>query len=250
MLFGVFQQLAAQLTRQKDGANLALEGDFRLPGPGRLHGEVFDLADPDAGGADGLDQQGQPRFPPGPCRGGEGVVVGPGQVPAFVPEHPPLESEELDPAVLPAQEAEQAVEGGQRPVDGGGGAPQLHQMGLPLQGLCLRERTPAQPAGKGPDVPEIFFDGGRAFLLQPKVIRVRLKLFGCQTVFIHAGTSLKHQNITILRVRQSGGGRSRRHPPGSCFFPQKNREGSEGHPSFFLEEPKNFYRFFKKRGIQ
>ena len=59
-----------------------------------------------------------------------------------------------------------------------------------------------------------------------------------------------------VAIRYTGGGRG--HPESgsdstggdSCFFLQKTREGGETHPSFFLEEPKNFYRFFQKPEIQ
>ena len=57
LLFGVFQQLAAQLAGDEDGADLAFQGDLRPARSGRLHGNILHLADPDAGGADGLHQQ-------------------------------------------------------------------------------------------------------------------------------------------------------------------------------------------------
>ena len=120
MLFGVFQQLAAQLAGDEDGADLAFQGDLRPARSGRLHGNILHLADPDAGGADGLHQQCQPRFVLRLCRSGEGVVVGPGQVPAVIPEHSPLDLEKLHPAVPEAQKVQQTVQGGEHGIDAAG----------------------------------------------------------------------------------------------------------------------------------
>lgn len=121
LLFGVFQQLAAQLVGDQDGADLTFQGDLCPPCFRRLHGEVAHLADPDSGGTDGLHQQGQPLFALCPRRGGEGIAVSSGQLSGLVPEQPPLDLEKFGAAVLPAQKAEQAVEGSQRSVDRGRG---------------------------------------------------------------------------------------------------------------------------------
>lgn len=185
LLFGVFQQLAAQLAGDEDGADLAFQGDLRPARSGRLHGNILHLADPDAGGADGLHQQSQPRFVLRLCRSGEGVVVGPGQVPAVIPEHPPLDLEKLHPAVPEAQKVQQTVQGGEHGIDAGGGVAPLHQMGLPRRRPFLGDLPPLQPAGEGPDVPQIFLYGGGAFFFQPKMVRIRLDVFQCWSVFAH-----------------------------------------------------------------
>ena len=68
LLPGVLQQLLAQLPGDEDGADFTLQ---RHLGPAQgdgLHGDIPDLGDPDAGGADGLQQQGQPP----PVHGGGG----------------------------------------------------------------------------------------------------------------------------------------------------------------------------------
>ena len=54
LLSGVFEKLPAQLAGEHDDPDLPLEGDLRPALPRRLHGDILNLADPDAGGADGL----------------------------------------------------------------------------------------------------------------------------------------------------------------------------------------------------
>ena len=53
LLFGVLQQLATQLIREKDGADLAFQGDLRPPRFGGFHRDIPHLGHPDASGADG-----------------------------------------------------------------------------------------------------------------------------------------------------------------------------------------------------
>ena len=94
LFFGVLQQLPAQLARQQDGADFALQAHLRPAPPGRLHGEVAHLAHPDAGGADGLQQQGQPLPAQGPGRVQQAAVLRPRQLPAGVPEQLALDAVE------------------------------------------------------------------------------------------------------------------------------------------------------------
>ena len=107
---GVFQKLAAELPRQQDGPELALEGDGSLSCPGSLYGDVPHLRHPDASGADGLDEEGQAV--PAQGLGGfhQAGVVFSGQVSGGAAEHSALDAEVLDLAVGPAQKCEEAVE--------------------------------------------------------------------------------------------------------------------------------------------
>lgn len=56
----IVQELAPQPGRYQYGAYLALEGDLGLSPPGRLDGDISQLADADAGGTDGLHHQREP----------------------------------------------------------------------------------------------------------------------------------------------------------------------------------------------
>ena len=60
LLFRVFQQPPAQLSRQQDGADLSLQRDGGTAFLCRLHGDIAHLADSDAGGADCFHDQRNP----------------------------------------------------------------------------------------------------------------------------------------------------------------------------------------------
>lgn len=86
---GVFEELAAELARQQDGPDLALQGDFGPSPVHGLHGDIAHLGHPDSGAANGFQQQRQPF----PALGAGGLqqaeVLRPRQLPAVVPEQPP-----------------------------------------------------------------------------------------------------------------------------------------------------------------
>ena len=56
LFLGVLEQFAAQLGREENDPNFALQGDLRLAFPCGLHGDILDLAYPDSGGSDGFYQ--------------------------------------------------------------------------------------------------------------------------------------------------------------------------------------------------
>lgn len=117
LLFGVFHQLAAQPAGEQNGAQLALEGDIRLSPLSGFHSYVFHLTHPDARGANGFQQQGGDVFSLCLCCSYQFLIVLPCQVPGGLPEHLPLDLQELGPAILPAQEMKQTVEGRELNID-------------------------------------------------------------------------------------------------------------------------------------
>lgn len=97
-----------------------------------LHGEGLHPGRPDAGGADGIHQQGQP-------------------LPAVLPEQLALDLQGRYPAVPPAGKAEQAVQAQQHGVDGAGLAA-LGDQGLFPAGrspLCHGPPSPARRQRRG-----------------------------------------------------------------------------------------------------
>ena len=74
MFSGVFQQLFAQLSRQQNRANFALQRDGGAASPNSLHRDVPHLAHSDARGADGLHDEGDP-LPTQAERGGDQLLV-------------------------------------------------------------------------------------------------------------------------------------------------------------------------------
>ena len=161
MLPGEFEQLPAELAGKQDGPDLALEGDVHPSVLGGLYGDIPHLGDADAGSADSFQQKRQPfgRRRPQPFE------VALGQVPGGIPEGAALELEELHTAVLPAQEAEQAVDSGDFSVNGGRREALGEKMRLPFCGQLSGDRFAVQPGDKGSDIPQVFLDGGRGTLL-------------------------------------------------------------------------------------
>ena len=100
---GILQQLPAQSAGNENGTDLALQGDLRSSLPGGLRSDIPHLADPDAGGTDGLLQQSKALLPPGPGVGEQAVVLLTGQFPAVLPEQAVLELQELHAACILAQ---------------------------------------------------------------------------------------------------------------------------------------------------
>ena len=183
LLPGVLQQLPAQLAGQQDGADLALQADHGPACQGGFHREIADLADPDAGGADGLQQQGQPLPAQGAGGAQQAVVLLPGQVPAVIPEQPPLDAQRADPQLRPAQKGEEAVQCRQLGVDGGRGLSAGQQGGLPGSRRILGEGALSQPGGKGRHVPAVLLHGAGALLLPAQLVPECLHLrFGDRRV--------------------------------------------------------------------
>ena len=100
LLLGIFEQLAAEFPRQQDHADFAFEGDFGLALPHGFHCDIADFADPDAGGPDGLHQQAQPLPAQTASRVQQALIIGFCQLPAGIPEQPPLDFQEFHPAVV------------------------------------------------------------------------------------------------------------------------------------------------------
>lgn len=159
--FCVIQQQPFQLPRHQDPPGFALAPDGNLPGAHRFHGEVFQLRDPDAGGADGLQDQIQPGLLPG--RGQQPQIVFFGQLPVFPAVGLPLAPQDLYLAVLPAQEGQQAVHACQHGVYRPEGIIFLHKLLLVGDHQLLGHRFSCGVGGKGSRVPEIFLHRGGAF---------------------------------------------------------------------------------------
>ena len=172
LLPGELQQLPAQLPRQQDGADLPLQPHLRPAAAGGLHREVAHLRDPDAGGADGLHEKLQPL--PAPGLGGlhQPPVLLAGQLPLPVPEDAPLHPQKFHPALLPAQEAEESVEGGELGVDRGGREPAGQQVFPPARRPLPRHRAAAHERREGPHVPQVLLHRRRGALLLPQRLGV------------------------------------------------------------------------------
>ena len=92
-------------------------------------------------------------------------VFRPHQLTVLFPEGLPLGTEEPDSAILPAQEFQQAVDGGQQGVDGGGSVARLQKMLPPPGRGILRQLPLSQPGSELPAAPEVLPDGPGGALL-------------------------------------------------------------------------------------
>lgn len=181
VFFGELEQLPAQLSGQEDRADLPLQRDIGPTRPRGLHGDVPDLGHPDAGSADGLQQQ---LHLTGGRRHQAGVIAA-GEIAGGVPEGAALELQEPDPAAVPAQEVEQSVDGGESGVDGSRGKALVQQMGLPLGGSFPGHRPAIQPCQKRAGGVSVFLDrsGGALLLLQQRSII--FNVCACQDAVFH-----------------------------------------------------------------
>ena len=175
-----------------------LKGDIRLTGTGGLHSDIAHLADPDAGGADGLHDQGQAV----PAQGAGGVqqalVLLAAQLPLLALKESALHPQGADTTVLQADETEKGVEGGQHGVDGGGAVAGADQVGLPACDCLPAHRRPRQPLQKGPCVPQVLLHCPRAPLLLRQPPGKGRQMFLGHMVIFHTETPLFFQCGTIL----------------------------------------------------
>lgn len=160
---GIPQQPAAEFARKQDGANLTFQRNGGRSRLGGLHRDIGHLADPDAGGADGLHQQGQALPAQGPGRLHQAAVILPAQLPLRVLKATALDPQGLDPAFLPPHGRKEAVDTRQYGVDRCGGMA-ASKMRLP-SGRPAPAGSSAAPRGKGPDAAEVICDGPLAVLL-------------------------------------------------------------------------------------
>ena len=130
-----------------------------------LHGDILHLRNTDAGGTDGFHQKSQTLLPMLRRCVEKTLVFRPRQLTVLLPEGLPLGTEEPDSAILPAQEFQQAVDGGQHGVDGGGGVARLQKMLPPPGRGILRQLPLSQPGSELPAVPEVLPDGPGGALL-------------------------------------------------------------------------------------
>ncbi len=170
-LLSIAPQLLPQGRGQEDSPGLSLAGHHSFPADSRLHGDIGHLADPDAGGADGLDQQGQPFALLFLCRPHKTPVLLPAQFPLFRAVDLFLDPERPDTAVAESPEPQKPVDRRQVRIGAGGGIafPQFplvvqHQRLIDLPSLGVRHESP--------DGMQVFLYGGRALFRFQKSLPV------------------------------------------------------------------------------
>ena len=198
----VCSQQAAQLVREKDGTPLALVGDLRPARLHGLHGDTFQLAHPDAGGADGLQDQSEAPVAVQLRRPDQPDVLAPGQLPALVTERRLLNVQQLHGALPPAHEAQKAVDSGDHAVDRGRGVA-LGQFLLPADQGGLGNGPLRQMAAQGLQVPDVLFNGAVRPLILPQMKDIAAEQAGGEFVafWFHSGISFGVQISLLYRIR-------------------------------------------------
>ena len=115
---GVFLQLPAQLSRNQDGADLTLQADFGPPRLGGFHRDIPHLGNPNAGGADGFHQQGQPGLAHIVRSFQQPGVISLGQLPVRSAKQSALDAQIFHAARVSTQKLEKLVQSRQFGVDG------------------------------------------------------------------------------------------------------------------------------------
>lgn len=166
-VFCVLQELTAQLPRQQHRPGLALAADSDLPLRHRLRCEIAQLGYPDAGGADGLENQLQPGISPGGFQKPE--ILLPAQLLLLPAVGLVLAPQILHPAVRPSQKGHEAIEGCQHRIDRAQ-AVALLQLLLIGQGQFLGQVPSGGITQKRRRIPQILLQSGAALLLPDQVV--------------------------------------------------------------------------------
>ena len=170
LLFGVLLQFAAQPVGEQDGPNLALQRNLRYARPNCLYGDVLQLAHPDTGGTDGLQDQLHPQVALLMGRLDQALVLLLGQIFFGFAKHLPLELQILHLAILPAHADEKLVHRRQHGVHRDRAITGLGQRRLPLHGQLFGDCPAIRPFCKPGQGAEVGFDGGFFPLVVAQVV--------------------------------------------------------------------------------
>lgn len=172
----VAAKLALECAGEKDGADLSFEGDVGAAVGEGFCGDMAKLADADACGADGFDDESELVLADAIGSADESVVVVEAEGTVAVAKEGALDAQIFDAAVCDICEAKIAVEGGEHGVDGTWGVAFFLEMGAPGEDVCFAERALIQPEGKAAQATQIFFCGGSAALFLNEPVGVIRKL--------------------------------------------------------------------------
>lgn len=169
-------KLALECAGEEDGADLSFEGDVGAAVGEGFCGDMAELADADACGADGFDDEGELVLPGAVGGADESVVVVEAEGAVAVAKEGALDAQIFDAAVCDICKAKIAVEGGEHGVNGAWGVAFFLEMGAPGEDVCFAERAVVQPEGKAAQAAQIFFCGGGAALFLDEPVGVIRKL--------------------------------------------------------------------------
>lgn len=172
----VAAKLALECAGEKDGTDLSFEGDVGADVGEGFCGDMAKLADADACGADGFDDESELVLADAIGSADESVVVVEAEGAVAVAKEGALNTQIFDAAVCDICETKIAVEGGEHGVDGTWGVAFFLEMGAPGEDVCFAERALIQPEGKAAQATQIFFRRGSAALFLNEPVGVIRKL--------------------------------------------------------------------------
>ena len=160
----VAAKLALECAGEEDGTDFSFEGDVGAAIGEGFCGDMAELADADAGGADGFDDEGELVLAGAVSGADESVVVVEAEGAVAVAKEGALDAQIFDAAVCNICETKIAVESGEHGVNGTWGVAFFLEMGAPGEDVCFAEWAVVQPEGKAAQTAQIFFCGGVAAL--------------------------------------------------------------------------------------
>ena len=176
----IFADVAAKLALERagkeDGTDLSFEGDVGAAVGEGFCGDMAELADADACGADGFDDESELVLADAIGSADESVIVVEAEGTVAVAKEGALNTQIFDAAVCDICETKIAVEGGEHGADGTWGVAFFLEMGAPGEDVCFAERALIQPEGKAAQATQIFFCGGSAALFLNEPVGVIRKL--------------------------------------------------------------------------
>lgn len=185
----------AELGRDEDGADLSFEMDIGAAARNGFGGDGGKLADADACGADGLNDEGD--APPATrTRDAQEFLIFPAAEGAVVvAEKLALHAQIAHAAVIPFAIAEITVERCEHAVDGGWQIAALEEMVFPAADADFVDGCTIEPGGKGAKMAQVVGDGAGAALFALQIIDVVLKIVWHGILCVHNGSSNDYVHV-------------------------------------------------------
>ena len=166
----------SQLPHDKHRAGFAFAAHHCLAAFGRFHGDELQFADPDAGAADGLQDEVQPFVVPTLRRFAKSGVFRFGQFLFFGTVDLLLQLQGFYPQVMPAKKHKQTVHAGQHGINAPHGVMLLQVLLVSNDGfLCDRSFYVLR---KCLDIPNVFLNGCYTPFLQNQMLSESGNIFG------------------------------------------------------------------------
>ncbi len=192
---GIVGEFFAELGRDEDGADLSFEMDISAAARDGFGGDGGKLADADACGADGLNDESD--APPATrTRGAQEFLIFPAAEGAVVvAEKLALHAQIAHAAVIPFAIAEITVERCEHAVDGGWQIAALEEMVFPAADADFVDGFAVEPGGKGAKMAQVVGDGAGAALFALQIIDVVLKIVRHGILCVHNDSSNDYVHV-------------------------------------------------------